>query len=147
MVPLVYIFCHFISAPHPLSPSLFRTKMMNTEFSRSKSLLSQVDSSYVDDFSADNRLKEELPFTRFFCHKIALLAEGPPLQIQPGIFFKKLFGSNCAENLVYFKLDLNTNCINNLSLALVEKTAIKMQLHQGEKGLLQLLLKADTYFI
>ena len=109
-----------------------------------------MDSSYVDDFSADkilNRLKEGLPFTRFFCHKIALLAEGPPLQIQLGIFFKKLFGSNCAENLVYFKLDLNTNCINNLSQPLVEKTAIKMQLHQGEKGLLQLLAKADTYFI
>ena len=110
--------------------------------------MSQVDSSYVNDFSADkilNRLKEGLPFTRFFCHKIALLAKGPPLQIQPGIFFKKLFGSNCAENLVYFKLDLNTNCINNLSLAMVKNCNENAALE--EKRLVAASQEADTYFI
>ena len=60
-----------------------------------------------------------------------------PLQIQLGGFFSKMFGSNCAEDLVYFKLDLNTNCtncINNLILVTIgRKTAIKMQLHQGKR--------------
>ena len=85
--------------------------------------MSQVDSSYGDDFSTDktlNRLKEELPSTKVFFHKIALIAKGPHCKFNRVSFSKKLFASNYAENLVYFKLDLNTNCINNLSLAMMK---------------------------
>ena len=97
---------HFLSfhIRPSLAPSLFRRWWWTQSLAGQKGL-SQVDSSYVDDFSADkivlNRLKEELPFYNIFCHKIALLDEDPIANSTGWFFFKNVWFKLCRRSSLF----------------------------------------------